>query len=347
MKKMWLFLLSIAILSACDQASKSSRDNKPMTVTADNFVRAETDMYFAGHLKRPGAALGKISHDREVASVDNQPVIRYNRDVLLSSGLFDLGAGPVTIKIPDPGNRFLSILVINEDHYDPFAEFGGGTYTLTQENVGTRYCVVALRTFIDPNDPKDIEKAHALQDAVTVSQPGGPGKLELPVWDIASQNRIRDSLLAVGRSVNSFKGAFGKKGEVDPRMHLIGTALGWGGNPEKVAFYTNVNPANNDGKTVYKLHVPANVPVDAFWSIAVYNEKGYFQKNDIGVYNINSVTAQKNQDGSVDIQFGGCDSKTPNCIPIVKGWNYAARLYRPRKEVIDGNWKFPEAMPVK
>jgi hypothetical protein len=34
-------------------------------------------------------------------------------------------------------------------------------------------------------------------------------------------------------------------------------------------------------------------------------------------------------------------------LPIVKGWNYTVRLYRPRKEILDGIWKFPEAQPVR
>src|SRR5262245_52714759 len=134
MKKRITHLVLIIVLVACDQTKKESSENaeatKPIVVTAENFARAESDMYFAGHLKRPGAALGKMTHDREVASVDRQPVIRYNRDVLLSSGLFDLKAGPVTITIPDPGKRFISILVINEDHYNPIAEFGSGKYIL-------------------------------------------------------------------------------------------------------------------------------------------------------------------------------------------------------------------------
>jgi hypothetical protein len=31
---------------------------------------------------------------------------------------------------------------------------------------------------------------------------------------------------------------------------------------------------------------------------------------------------------------------------IVPGWNYMVRLYRPRAEVLNGNWKFPDAQPV-
>jgi hypothetical protein len=30
----------------------------------------------------------------------------------------------------------------------------------------------------------------------------------------------------------------------------------------------------------------------------------------------------------------------------VKGWNYTMRLYRPRKEILDGSWKLPEAQPM-
>ena len=30
--------------------------------------------------------------------------------------------------------------------------------------------------------------------------------------------------------------------------------------------------------------------------------------------------------GTASIQFGGCDDKIPNCLPIMKGWNYTVRL---------------------
>ena len=76
--------------------------------------------------------------------------------------------------------------------------------------------------------------------------------------------------------------------------------------------------------------------------MSVYNGKGYFEKNPYDAYSTNSVTAKKNADGSVTIQFGGCDGKIPNCLPIMDGWNYLARMYRPRSEILGGKWKFPE-----
>ena len=109
-------------------------------------------------------------HRREPARIDNQTVIRLNRDTLYSSALFDLDAGPVEITLPDAGKRFMSLQVINEDHYVPEVIYGAGNYILTKEKVGTRYVAVAIRTLVDPGNPEDMEQVHALQDAIKVSQ---------------------------------------------------------------------------------------------------------------------------------------------------------------------------------
>jgi hypothetical protein len=312
-------------------------------VTVDNFPRAESDLYFAGILKDSGS-IGKFLHRREPARIDNQTVIRLNRDTLYSSALFDLDAGAVTITLPDAGRRFMSMQVINEDHYVPEVVYGKGSTTLTKDKVGTRYVAVAIRTLVDPADPKDIEQVHALQDAIKVSQKS-VGKFEAPNWDQVSQKKVRDALLVLATTIPDFKNAFGTKTQVDPIRHLIGTAAGWGGNPDKDATYLNVTPSKNDGTTVYKLSAK-NVPVDAFWSVSLYDAQGYYEKNPYDAYSINSITGKKGSDGAVAIQFGGCDGKIPNCLPIMKGWNYTVRLYRPRAEILNGTWKFPEPQAV-
>lgn len=89
-----------------------------------------------------------------------------------------------------------------------------------------------------------------------------------------------------------------------------------------------------------------DVPVDGFWSITVYNAKGYLEPNQYDAYSVNNITTAKNADGSVAVQFGGCDGKIPNCLPSRPGWNYTVRLYRPRAAALSGKWKFPEARPV-
>jgi len=105
-----------------------------------------------------------------------------------------------------------------------------------------------------------------------------------------------------------------------------------------------VTPPKNDGKTIYKLDAK-DVPVDGFWSISVYNADGYYEKNPLDSYSLNNITAKKSADGSVAVQFGGCDGQIVNCLPTVAGWNYTVRLYRPHKNILDGKWSFPEAKP--
>ena len=197
---------------------------------------------------------------------------------------------------------------------------------------------MALRTLADPNDPEDLKQVHALQEAIKVEQ-ASAGTFETPDWDQASQKKVRDALLVLQSTLPDFRKAFGTKDDVDPIRHLLGTAAGWGGNPDKDATYLNITPANNDGTTVYRLNVK-DVPVDGFWSVSLYDAEGYYEKNEYNAYSINNITAKKSEDGAIDIQFGGCDGKVPNCLPIMKGWNYTVRLYPPREEILNGTWCF-------
>jgi hypothetical protein len=324
-------------------APKANTTGEPVLVTEDNFNRAESHMYFKNSIKGGGKAT--FHHVRNVLPIDKQTVIRGNRDTLYSSGVFDLDAGPVTVTLPDSGGRFMSMIAIDEDQYALETVYGPGTFTYTRERVGTRYVLLGIRTFVDPNDPKDLNKVHALQDAVTAEQKG-TGTFEFPNWDPVSQKKVRDELIKRAATVPDTKGMFGPRGKVDPERHLIGSATGWGGNAPEDAFYLTVVPPKNDGKTVHKLTIKGEVPVDGFWSISVYGADGYFQKNDQNSYTLNGTTAKKDADGSITIQFGGCDGTATNCIPITPGWNYWARFYRPRKEVLDGTYKFPEPQPV-
>lgn len=324
--------------SASSQAQVAA---KSVPVTVENFPRAESDRYFAGIIR--DGSLGKLTHKREPAGLDNQTVIRLNRDTLYSSAVFDLDAGPVTIVLPDAGKRFMSMQVFDEDQYTRKVAYKPGKYTFTKKGIGTRYIAVGLRTLADPADANDLKAAHALQDAVKAEQPAGPGTFVVPAWDQASQKKVRDALIALADTLPDKNHMFGTRKDVDPVRFLLGAASAWGGNPDKEAVYLNVFPEKNDGKTLYRLKVPGNVPVDGFWSISLYNGDGYFQKNDLDAYSVNNITARKSPDGSFEILFGGCDGKVPNCLPIMQGWNYMVRLYRPHPEILDGKWKFPVA----
>jgi hypothetical protein len=271
-------------------------------------------------------------------------VVRSNRDTLYSAGVFDLEAGPVTISLPDPGGRFMSMQVITEDHYVPAVFYGRDEHTLTRDDIGTRYVMVAIRTLVDPNDDADLADVHALQDAIAVRR-DHTGSFDIPKWDPVSQKTVRDALLQLSATLPDSRGMFGTKNDTDPVRRLIGSASAWGGNPENDAMYFSVHPAKNDGATVYRLSVD-EVPVDGFWSVTVYNKDGYFTPNPQNAYSLNNITAQRGTGGKITIQFGGCKTATANCLPITPGWNYLVRLYRPQDKILNGEWTFPEAEPI-
>jgi hypothetical protein len=79
-------------------------------VTVDNFRRAESDLVMGPIVKDGG--FGRYVHHRELYPVD-APIVRPNRDTLYS--IFDLDAGPVTITLPNAGQRFMSLQVIDGD----------------------------------------------------------------------------------------------------------------------------------------------------------------------------------------------------------------------------------------
>jgi hypothetical protein len=319
-------------------------ESPTVPVTADNFCRAETDMYFGMLIKRGG--LGRFDHLRELHSIEGAGV-RPNRDTLYSEAVFDLDAGSVTVTLPDAGDRYLALLVIDEDHYAPTVIYEAGSHSFTREQIGTRYVFLVVRILVDPADPQDVEQVHALQNAIRAEQPGGPGSFEVPNWDSASQKKVRDALLVLSSTLPDLRRAGGRRDQVDPVRHLIATASGWGLNPDEAAIYLNVTPPDNDGATAYRLTVPTDVPVDAFWSISVYDAEGHFVQNVREAYTLNSVTATKGADGSVTVQFGGCDGAILNCLPIVPGWNYMVRLYQPQPEILKGEWAWPEAEPAQ
>lgn len=359
MSKRWLFAcgtMTIALaLSGCGltvtkarpdplaQQAPRSTPNGMVLVSPDNFVRAVTDQEFTNVVNENG--FGRFFHMRELTPIDRQLVVRSNRDTLYSAAVFDLQAAPVTITLPDPGERYMSAQVINQDEYVTDMFYGSGEHTLDEEHVGTRYVMVAVRILADPKDAADMATARRLQELITVDQEDA-GSFEVPRWDPVSQKKVNDALLALAETIPDTRGMFGSLADTDPVRHLIGAAAAWGGNPETDALYLTVTPARNDGNTVYRLNVK-DVPVNAFWSVSVYNKNGYFTENQQQAYSLNDFTAEKDDDGSVTVQFGGCGTDTVNCLPITPGWNYLVRLYQPKPEILSGKWVFPAAQPAE
>ncbi len=310
-------------------------------VNVDNFVRAETAAQIDRGLKQT-QGINKWAHNYEPIPLDGQNVVRMNRDTLYSYAVVDISMG-ATLTLPDSGKRYMSVMVINEDHYMKRVFHKKGTYKLTQEEFDTPYVIVTARTLANANDPGDIKKANALQDKLLI-QAVSSTPYTHPNYDKASYDATFKALVDLSTGLPDTKNTFGDKDEVTETRHLIGTAYGYGGLPEHEAFYiirSEPHQADDFQFTV------KNVPVDGFWSISIYNKDGFFEKNKFNSYSLNNLTAEPNNDGSITINFGTDPEGKKNFLYVMDGWNYAIRLYQPRKEFLDGKWAFPAIQPIK
>jgi len=329
-----------AAISALLPSAIAAQNDAPVIVNVDNFARAETAAQFDRTLGYSGG-VNNWFHIRQPTPLDQQTVIRMNRDTLYSAVIVDISKG-ATLTMPDSGERYMSVMVINEDHYLNRVIHDSGEYELTMEEYGTPYVSLAARTLVNASDPADIRQANALQDQLKVNAVSSRPYTH-PNYDQESYQATFNLLGELGRGVPDARKTFGSKEDVNAVRHLLATASGWGGLPENEAYYLNVEP--NLPVAAYKITVK-DVPVDAFWSISLYNKAGFFEKNEYDAYSVNNISGTPDADGSFTIHFGG-DPKNVNFLPIAEGWNYVVRMYQPRREVLDGTWTFPNVEPAK
>jgi hypothetical protein len=328
-------VLSAAILSAAVVMSSSLADDKSVTVNVDNFVRAETSLQFDRFLKTTGK-MNTFAHNRTPTPLDQQSVIRMNRDTLYSYAVVDISKG-ATLTLPDAGDRYMSAMIVNEDQYINEVFHGGGTYKINMDVNETPFVLVFIRLLANPVDPEDIKIANSLQDKMKIDAASANPYTHLN-YDDESYQATYKPLLALSEGIPDASRMFGKKNEVTEVRYLLGSAFGWGGLPTYEAVYETYNQPRKAGE--YQLTVK-DVPVDGFWSISIYNRDGYYEENKFNSYSINNLTAKANKDGSYTVNFGGCEDGRINCLYIMDGWNYAVRLYQPREEIQQGKWKFP------
>ena len=309
--------------------------NAAVPVNVDNFVRAETARMFNGTLGLT-SGVNKFVHLREPTPIDQQTVIRMNRDTLYSGAIVDISEG-ADLTLPDSKGRYMTVMVVNEDHFVNSVLSGEGTYKLGMSDHGSEYVNLSVRTFVDPSNPEDVAEVNALQDAIEL-RASSARPYTHPLYDADSLDTTREALLKLAEGVPDTRGMFGKRKDVDPIRHLIGTAMGWGGLPETEAYYYSESEPRPIGRYTFTFR---DVPVDAFWSLTVYNRDGYFEANPYDSFGKNSVTAVADADGVVRLNLAPEDDGSPNFVYIMDGWNYAIRLYKPRPQVLDGTWRPP------
>jgi hypothetical protein len=108
-----------------------------------------------------------------------------------------------------------------------------------------------------------------------------------------------------------------------------------------------------EGNKTYRLRVPANAPVEQYWSATAYDRQTHALIRGVSRPSLasNDAQVQKNADGSVDIYFGpkAPAGKQSNWVPTdpKRRFELLFRLYGPKKELFEKAWKLPDPEEVK
>ena len=318
---------NLAALHADDMGEK-------IPVTLENYEVAESDLAFYNVTKLVG--MNTFFHFPTGAfDLNNQTVVRMNRDTYYSAAVIDTTQG-ASITIPETNGRYLSVMVVQNDHYIDEVFLAPGTHEITSE---TEFAMVAMRIRANQSDPDDDAAIAALRAGVKL-EAGGNSSHVRPNYDMEQLVALRDELTVEGTKLGTLMGMQGAHGTIEPTMHLYGTAIGWGLLPDAQAQYLSSPKFNNDGCYMASYSAPPfNEP--GFFSITMYDAEGWIYRED-GILNEFNMTL--NEDGSFDAYFGDCGD-VDNHLPTVEGWNYILRIYEPKLEELQ-DFRLPEMIKI-
>ncbi|NTU82577.1 MAG: DUF1254 domain-containing protein [Chloroflexales bacterium] len=309
-------------------------------VTQATYCRAESDRTFHNITTMAGG-VNRFFHFRNVTPLDDQTVIRMNKDTLYSGAVVDTSSG-ATITVPEmPEGRYVSVLLIDNDHYCPGVIYCPGAHPLPTD---TKYLLTVVRIqLLRPDDPADIALVNRLQDQFVITA-GSADPFPAPQWDPQSLAALTAAYNAEARKFERYPaGWMGPRGAVDEATRHIGCAGAWGLFPNQDAIYINYNGNHSTDQGYAATYaVPENT---AFWSITVYGADGYMKHaNSV----LNAFNTTFNADGTFTVSFGSREQcgDVPNRLDVTDGWNFLMRIYRPGPSVLNGSYILPAVAPI-
>lgn len=204
------------------------------------------------------------------------------------------------------------------------------------------------RIGIEPGKSFDFDKLdHAVQQALASAPEDAQ---QLMKWKVPTLARV-----ANGWSMNT--DTMGAYGNFYLKRAIV-AQMGLGANlPEDAIYPLNLFDETGkplDGANKYTVHFDkgATPPVNAFWSITLYDSDGFQVANDLNRFAVSSwMPFKSNSDGSLDLYFQNASpgkDKEANWLPAPKGaFNLCMRLYGPKSDALTGKWNPPPVMKAQ
>jgi hypothetical protein len=204
------------------------------------------------------------------------------------------------------------------------------------------------RIGIEPGKSFDFDKLDPAVKKALESAPEDGQKLM--AWKVPTIARV-----ANGWSMNT--DTMGVYGNYYLKRAIV-AQLGLGANlPEDAIYPLNLGDESGkplDGANKYRISFEkgATPPVNAFWSITLYDSEGFQVANSLNRFAVSSWMPFKyNADGSLDLYFQNespGEEKETNWLPAPKGaFNLTMRLYAPKSEALTGKWNPPAITRVQ
>src|SRR6056297_1709077 len=325
-----LVLLALIGVTACSQPQEGGyvferNDRGEILVDERNFTIAETDLYMLNHSNEH--PINTFRHAREMSNVDNQFVVRENRDVLYSHAVVDISQGATLI---NPNWDVFSVIqVIDENQYTIASIYPGEQQTFTPEDVALgNHLFLNMRTGVRSLDEAGFVEAHQHQDSVQILA-NSDTPYQAKGFETQSLDETR-SLKARADEISRPDLAMGTADQVEPESFLIASAVGIFGLPIDDAAYLNTIQPTGEARSGQPSRItlpvpPLNFDKGGFFSVTTYDDAGWIVKENFA---LNNRTADRNEDGTYTFHFNAPGQ--PNNIDVVDGWTMLIRLYAPQ-----------------
>ena len=336
------------------------------------FPYQETYKYAALYTKRDPSKLNiwAVGKEPTLVKAGEDKVVRTNNDTFYKMAFAYIDQDPVYLKasVPD-GSRFVSFQLMDDRNTNyRNVIYPNGEYTLylgqrpervrgQAIEVPSALSVVLVR--VEVKNPQDLEDVGAAKEIFSSIAISGPTPADFPEVDLLS--RFPEDVVVEGdrRLLAAFESVPFREMVVGPGKepgrevsylnHSAGTKGGWGGpdpsHSSYEAFFTDKDGNGLRGMNGTYAVTTVEPPVDAFWSITVYDTDrgGFLHPNKDDRYHINDTTAVKNDDGTVTFMFKQeCLPSDRNCLEVPPGrFDVGLRYYLPHEEIQTGAWTFP------
>ncbi len=338
-------------LLTLDQARKletTAVGQKNVPVTKQNYAFAQLDASMENEAKL--GAINKFYHHRKPMELDKQPAVLMNRDTLYSFAIVDASHG-FKVEVPKGDGRYISIHEMQHDHVTDHVYYGGGTYSVYPKTV-TDFVVINIRIQVNPNDPKDIAKANAIQDQYKIVFPAGytPKTFQPIDWNKDQLKSLQEHYAKVAETRGVSK-TMGARGTIPQEDIDVGAAVATGLLPDQHAWYSfKTYKVKKDICYTATYPVPGMTnPVLGFYSMTIYGDDLYLH-TEAGS-SISNHEIAPNPDGKTfTLYFGnpqtcGKDAKNLLIAPT-DNWTLAFRVYMPDKSIQNNEYQLPEPKPI-